>query len=266
MKPVANFASDAVLSAIAAATGRGISLLGMVVTTRIFPAETYGTWLLILTFANFFSPLATLRLEIPLVMTRTQRMVKGLLSIIVMCLFTVVVAVTGFCVFANAALIERVTGLSSDRTALIYFSVPALILLAGQILLQSTLMRAKHFRAIALVNLLIPVFSLIMTLFLPRLLLVTPQLAAIIFLTSTALGLAIAVPFLDFKLANFKDGFSNWTVARVAFRHYSVYPKFTLPLSMSASVTERVTQLVLAQAYSLDVRHRRVTSQCIFRP
>ena len=252
MKPVTNFAGDAVLSAIAAATGRGLSLLGMVATTRIFPAEIYGAWLLILTFSNFFLPLATLRMEIPLVMARTQRMVKGLCYVVAMCVLAVLIFVLAFAAFANATLVERVTGLTVHQSTLLLFSIPTVLLLTSQLLVQTALMRTKQFRAIAVINLVIPFLSLILTLVLPLIFAVTPQLAAIIFLASTGFGLATAVPALAGRIATLESMFSRWAMARAAFRQYSVYPKYTLPLSLSASVTERVTQLVLAQAYSLE--------------
>jgi O-antigen/teichoic acid export membrane protein len=101
-----------------------------------------------------------------------------------------------------------------------------------------------------MINMVSPLISLILTLLLPQFLLATPQLAAIIFLASVGLGLIIAIPAQTGWMDR-PGNFTRWAMARAALRQYSVYPKYTLPLSLSSSVTERVTQLVLAQAYSL---------------
>jgi lipopolysaccharide exporter len=251
VKPVAGFARDAFLSSAAAAAGRGISLLGLIAITRIFPADTYGAWLLVLTFSSFFLPLSTLRLEIPLVMTKSHRMAQGLGYAITLCLLIVLVSVLAFAIIASPNIIQRLTGLAETQSDLVYFSIPTVFLLAAQLLSQSLLIRRKHFYTLAVVSVLSPLLSLSLTLLLPFMVPVTPHLAAVIFLVPMGICLLVSYPSLQLGLGLHPHGFSRIAIARAAFRHYSVYPKYTLPLSLSVSVTERVTQLVLAQAYSL---------------
>ena len=248
-----NFAGDAVVTTLAAIVGRAIALVNLVVTMRLFPADVYGLWVLVLTFANFVSPLATLRLEVPLVMARTERMTIGITSIIASCTAVVAALLIAFSCLASSQLINALSGLPNDQSALMLLVAPALLLLIAQQWVQSSLMRVRKFRLLGLINVIIPVLSLFLTVALPHVFPVSASLAAAIFLISTGFGVLLALPSLKVDQGIFRPLVDRYKLARVAFGRFSTYPKYTLPFSLSFSFTERITQLVLAHAYSVEI-------------
>jgi O-antigen/teichoic acid export membrane protein len=246
-----SFSNDAALTTITAVVGRGLGLLGSLVTTHVFAAEQFGIWLLVLTFANFFLPLTTVRLEVPYVMAPTIRLRRGIWSLFGIFTALVLVCMLVFLLVSPSWVLNLATGLTSEQRRIALFSLPVLFFLTTNLVVQAELIRGKQFAAIAVMNVATPAVALVLILALPPIFGPTPEVAAIVFIVSSLVGLSCVYFGRDALKAIKVPRFRPVQTAIISLKRYSVYPKYSLPLSLSVTATERIIQLLMVQFYSL---------------
>jgi lipopolysaccharide exporter len=252
-----SYLQDTILLTSSAVIGRVFGVLGLLTTLKAFPSGVYGTWLLVLTVTNFLLPLATLRLEIPLVITKSERVANGLLSGLIALTVGLTALLAVFVLIAPQRAIYFVTGLDVQADYLLPVAIPAFVLLSSQSIFQALFLRLKQFYALAVFNLLVPIFSLAMTLILPFYFNATAELAAFIFLSSLLFGILGSLLFGKtalqkvFQSLNLTKGKLVQIAASV--RRHRVYPTYMLPYSLSSVVTERVLLLIITLGYSTEV-------------
>jgi O-antigen/teichoic acid export membrane protein len=252
-----SYLQDTLLLTLSAVIGRVFGVLGLLATLKVFPSSVYGTWLLVLTFTNFLLPLATLRLEIPLVLAKSERVAKGLLSGILALILGLTALLAVFVLIAPERAVYFVTGLDAQADHLLPVAVPAFVLLSSQSIFQALFLRLKQFYALAVFNLIVPVFSLAMTLILPFYFNATAELAAFIFLSSLFFGILGSLLFgkTAFRKILHSLDLTKGKLAQIAasVRRHRVYPTYMLPYSLSSAVTERVLLLIITLGYSTEV-------------
>ena len=248
-----SFSSDALVSFTSSIVARLITLAAVAAITRIYPAHEFGIWVLILAVTNFFHPFCTLRLDLALVLAPTRRLANGLmLAIMAITLFTTLVTIVMFAI-VPVGQIENMFAIEHTYSFLLALVPPLLVMIALQNILQMWLMRTSKFRTIGLATVVHAFFTALMIVILP-------------FLTGATIGAIVAGSMIGYLISVIVMLMKVWPdlleTARMrapvatsiaAIRHYSVYPKYMFPQSVSVIFAERLIQFLLAGIFSVEL-------------
>lgn len=246
-----SFASDAIINFAGNSLARAITFASMAFVTRIYAPADLGIWAIVFTMAGFLLPLATLRYEVAVVIAPTRRMAAALVLVIGAGSLAVAAAVAMSMLVAPHQLVEAVSGLSTDKQGLLSLVPFVLALLAGQAMLQAWLTRARKFGALSLAQLVQAIVTAAATLLLPLVAGASGATAAAGAMLGLAVALVVTAGFCGTEILAFVDRRLS-CVARSAILRFKVYPLYLVPYTLSAGLSERVIQVVLASAYSLS--------------
>jgi O-antigen/teichoic acid export membrane protein len=247
------YAGDTLISIISTVVARILALIAIMLMTRVFEPGVYGLWVLVLSFAAFFAPLANLRLDVPLVMTKDSNYDFGLLRIIFTMTLVCMTVLLGLGIFLKGGSLTTLVGLPDSKASLLLLSPIVLLLLSLQMVGQSLLLKTRDFKKLGLTSILIPIVAIALTFVFAKTGHRGAAAVTFIFIVSQSAGLMVSLfPFHRLILRGI-DIRSGWNTARDALRHFAVYPKYTLPFSISVTLTERLVQISLAKFYTLEV-------------
>jgi O-antigen/teichoic acid export membrane protein len=248
-----SFTGDAILSLFSGVAGRLITLAAMAIITRLYHAEEYGTWTLLLALANFFLPVATLRYEVALMLAPTKRLTNSLFLAIGLSTSGIALVVALIAIFLPSQSITALTGISGNNHIWLAL-IPALVWLLGiQLLLQTWLMRHTRFGWLSGAIAAQTFITALLTVTLPLLMGAVVAAAALAMVIGTIVSIAMMV-YADFeRLRAMLTTRLSLASLRSALKKYRVYPQYTLPYSLSIVATERITQIMLASAYSVGL-------------
>lgn len=245
-----SFASDTLISLGGGVVARLISLGAMPFVTRLYDAADYGVWVIVLTLGSLFLPLATLRYELALVLSPTRRMVAGLSAAMGVFTVTITLVTVVMVLLAPPEFWSAVAGLAPPRQDVLVFVPLVLILLATQLVLRSWATRNRRFVQLSLAQLAQSIVTSAGVLALPLVMGPTSMAATV----GASAGLLAAVAVLLWHAGDMVTGARRDRLPRAsrhALRRYRVYALYVVPYSLSASITERIVQLVLASTFSL---------------
>jgi O-antigen/teichoic acid export membrane protein len=246
-----SFVGDAIINLAGNSLARAITLASMAVVTGIYAPAHLGVWAIVLTLSGFLVPLATLRYDLAVVIAPTPRMAAALV-LVTGASSLVVAAVVAFALFmAPRQLLEAISGLGSDRQALLALVPFVLVLLAAQAMLQAWLTREREFGAVSLVQVVQATVTAAATLLLPLVAGASAATVAAGAMLGFSVGVVVTMGFCGREIACFADRRLK-SVIRSAFRRFKVYPCYLVPYTLSSGLAERVIQVVLAGAYSLS--------------
>jgi O-antigen/teichoic acid export membrane protein len=250
---ISAFARDIMISLGSAGLARVVTFASMACITRIYEPDAYGTWVVLLALASFFIPFATLRYDIALVIAPTRRISAGLLMAVAFVTVTIAAVVLVGVLTAPGWLLESFTGLEPAQRGMLVLAPIVVVLLAGQTVLQSWLTRERQFGALSKALLVQSIVTAAATILLPFALGANAEAAA----AGAVGGILATVFFLAWcthpSLLEAASKRRLDVAARHGLRRYKAYPLYTVPYSVSAVLSERVLQLVLAGSYSLAV-------------
>jgi O-antigen/teichoic acid export membrane protein len=248
-----SFIGDTLISLGGTGLARLTAFGSMAAITRIYAPDVYGTWVILLAVAGFFLPFATLRYDIALVLAPTRRIaaalfvaVAALTALMSALVLASVLAVPGW-------VLEIVTGFRPDQSGWLVLVPVVLVLLSCHLMLQSWLTRERQFGALSTTQIVQSMVTAAAILLLP--LAVGANAGAVA--GGAIMGLVSAIFCMAWcARPQLFEAVSRRRLdvpARHGLRRYKVYPLYTVPYSLSASLSERILQIVLAGSYSLGV-------------
>jgi O-antigen/teichoic acid export membrane protein len=226
-------------------------LLSIAGITRIYAANDYGIWILVLAFSGFFVPLTTMRYEIALVLSTGKPVMRRLFWVMLICSLVVMFFVAIAVALPSDQFLSRISGLPEHRAAWLLVTPVLLTAMGWQILVQALLTRQKQFLPINLALLTQSLVVAAVTILFGWLIAPRPAFAILGGLAGQAVNLLILCYVARKALAELLR--SRPTLANLwrAMRFYRAYPLYALPYSISISFTERLMQVFLAALYSV---------------
>lgn len=247
----ASFTRDAIVNFAGSSLARVITFASMPFVTRIYAPADLGIWAIIFALASFLLPLATLRYDVAVVIAPTARMAAALVLVIGACAVAVTFAVAVAVYTATPEFLSLISGLAQNDQGLLVALPVVLLLLAWQLGLQAWLMRERQFVALGLAQIAQAIVTVAATLLLPLAFGASAIIATEAAMMGLLIGLLLNAGAVGSRIfAHVGEGFGS--TARSATVHFKVYPLYTLPVSLSGSLAERVQQIVLASAYSIS--------------
>lgn len=247
-----SFRSDAAISMSAGVAARAITLASIPLIARYYAPADLGLLTIVLSLTQYFSPLATLRYDIAVVIAPTARMSRSLTLGLLVWIGFVALLVGALIVVVPASGWTTVSGLKSTEQGLLFLAPILLALLGSQMALQSYLTKRRMFLTLGVAQVLQAVTTPAMTL---GLLWFEP--ASGWSATQGALcGFAVSVGAMaasaGAELAPWRN--RGWPrIAAETARRYKIYPLYMLPYSLSGGLSERILQVSLVSFYSLSV-------------
>ncbi|NOX41795.1 MAG: oligosaccharide flippase family protein [Alphaproteobacteria bacterium] len=246
-----SFTGDAFVILAGSGAAKLIVLASMPFITRLYGASDYGVWVIVLTLASFLIPLATMRYDLAVVLAPTRRIAAALVLAIGVFTLAVAIGAALILLWTPSDVLKVVTGLAADRQNILVLVPLVVVVLASQAALQAWATREHQFVALSLAALVQAVVTAAAFLLLPLLLVPNAEAAA----SAAILGLLSGQVTLTVSGGTGLFVAARQRLLRVAafhgLRRYKVYAFYVVPYSLSAGITERVIQLVLASAYSL---------------
>ncbi|MDQ6703605.1 MAG: oligosaccharide flippase family protein [Pseudomonadota bacterium] len=245
----ASFTGHLAINLTGSVLARLITLASMVAITRLYAATDYGQWVVVLSLASFIVPLATMRYDIGVVIAPTRHMAAALVLAIAAGALATAFVSAAIALIAPPSVVRMVSGLTEGQQKLILLVPLVLLLLTTQTVLQAWMTRERKFAAMSLSQMLQALVTAAVTILLPFVAGASAGAAATGAIVGLVCGLFVCVWASSRNLIALIG--SNPAAAAVdAMRHFKVYPLYMLPYSLSIGILERVTQLILASAYS----------------
>ncbi len=225
----------------------------MAIITRLYHADEYGAWTLLLALANFFLPIATLRYEVALMLAPTKRLGNNLFVAIGLFISITALVAAIMLIFLPTQSITALTGLNSGNHAWLLI-IPVLVWLLGiQLLLQTWLMRQTRFGWLSAAIAAQTFITSFLTVTLPLLIGAVVAAAALAMIIGTIISTVMMVYASRDGLREALTTHLSLITLRAALKKYRVYPQYTLPYSLSIVAAERITQIMLASSYSVGL-------------
>lgn len=234
-----------------AGLSRAITLASMAFISRIYAAEAYGSWIIILSLVTFVMPLATLRYDLAIVLAVTRRMSAGIGCAILTQSFLL----SCVCFLALTLLpvraIEAISGLAATQQKFLLLLPIVIFLSAANTVFQAWSNRERNFWGVALSITLQAIVTAALTLGLPLFFGPSGWTAAAAAIT----GITTAVGVLAFQSSEFfYQSLERPFLVRAAWhgiRRYQVYAVLGIPYAISAVLTERIQQLLITNYYGI---------------
>lgn len=242
---------DLLVGGVGSVASRLVWIAAIPIVARLYSPSDVGTWPLVTAVAAIVGVLGTLRLDAAITIAHYSRRAQTLVfatSALTIAVATAIAVLIAFFPTTSA----QVMGV--DATGPILFACPLFILFTNlTTILQAWLLRSKSIAAITLANASTPLATV-------------GALIVFAFLFGPSAGsfvgaylCALAAPLTVMSYAAVQTGLFRGPIAlsgpsiRGAIRQYRVYPIYTVPQSLIAVGSERLVQLWLANAYSLEV-------------
>jgi stage V sporulation protein B len=245
------FSNNILISIFGGAVSRAITLASMALISRLYPAESYGAWIIVLSLATFIMPLATLRYDLAMVLAPSKRMSAAIAVAIVFqsslfAFFTLVGVL-----FFSEQNISAISGLSEHNQSLLIFVPVMIVLMATSVCLQAWSNRERNFLGLSISQITQSIATAVLTLLLPLKFGATPMVAA----TAASLGMFMAVlmliaqawPTLSVSLKGASIMRASWH----GIRKYRIYALLGVPYALSIVFSERLLQLIITNYFSL---------------
>jgi O-antigen/teichoic acid export membrane protein len=225
----------------------------MAFISRLYPAESYGAWIIVLSLATFIMPLATLRYDLAMVLAPTKRMSAGI-AVAIVSQASFFAGLSTLALFAISESHWRiVSGLDERDQTLLYFIPITIVLMAVNVCLQAWTNREKNFLGLSLSLISQAVVTAALTLLLPLKFGATSTVAA----TAASLGLFVAVVVLTVQAwPALYEFFKRKKVANAAWnglRKFRIYAFLGVPYALSIVFSERALQLIVTNYFSLGI-------------
>ncbi len=246
-----SFSASVFATLVGAGLSRAITLASMAFISRIYAAEAYGSWIIILSLVTFVMPLATLRYDLAIVLAATQRMGAGIGCAILAQSFLLSCLCFLALTLLPAKAIEAISGLAAKQHIFLYLLPIVIFLTAANTVFQAWSNRERNFWGVALSITLQAIVTAALTLGLPLLFGPSGWTAA----AAAIIGIATAVSVLAFQSRDFfYQSLERSFLVRAAWhglRSYQVYAILGIPYAISAVLTERIQQLLITNYYGI---------------
>jgi O-antigen/teichoic acid export membrane protein len=246
-----SFSTNVLVTLFGAGVSRAIILLSMVLVFRLYPAEAYGSWVIVLSLASFVMPLATLRYDLAMVLSVSRRMSAGI-GLAVMSLASVLALLVFLALeFLPLNQLSVLSGMNESQLPLLMLVPLVILLLAATSVLQAWSNRERNFHAISVSQILQALVTSGLTIGLPFVFGPLAWVAAL----SALMGMMAAVGVLVFQSWSVLKGILERDfIVRAAghgIRRFRVYAMFGVPYAASAVFSERLIQLLITSYYGL---------------
>jgi stage V sporulation protein B len=246
-----SFSTNVLVTLFGAGVSRAIILLSMVIVFRLYPAEAYGSWVIVLSLASFVMPLATLRYDLAMVLSVSRRMSAGI-GLAVMSLASMLALLVFLALeFLPLKQLSVLSGMNESQLPLLMLVPLVILLLAATSVLQAWSNRERNFYAISVSQILQALITSGLTIGLPFVFGPLAWVAAL----SALMGMMVAVGFLVFQSWSvLKRILEKDFIVRAAghgIRRFRVYAMFGVPYAASAVFSERFIQLLITSYYGL---------------
>jgi O-antigen/teichoic acid export membrane protein len=247
--PRSVFVSGVLRLTIANGISQCISLVGLLILSRLYTAEQVGAWALFMTVGIFLPLFAGMRYDIALVFARTGRTMRALVTLITLIsvslsLFSLVVYAL-WREFASESWLPYsafIGGYAVHIFAWGFFNVG-----------NSIAMQRNHYRLIAINRILLSVITIIL-----QVLLVSSNLFGNGLIAGTVLTMVLSGGL--FTVVYRRDYYAawrpilhrqGWNVVRIVARTYKAFPLYTLPHSLVSNAHMQITMFAIGAWYGL---------------
>ncbi len=241
---------DLLVGGAGSVTSRLIWLAAVPVVARLYSPSDVGSWPLVTAVAAIIAVLGTLRLDAAIAITHYTKRAQTLVFA-TSALTLTVSAVIALLITFLPTVSSQVIGV--DANGPILYACPLFIVFTNlTAILQAWLLRSKSIAAITIANASTPVVTVVALI-----------LFGVIFGTSAGSFVAaylcgLTAPFAAMSYAAVRTGLFKGPIPLSAgsvwrsIKLYKVYPTYSVPLSLVAVGSERLVQLWMANAYSIE--------------
>ncbi len=241
---------DLLVGGIGSVTSRLIWLAAVPVVARLYSPSDVGSWPLVTALPAIVAVLGTLRLDLAITITHYTRRAQTLVFATSVLTLTVAL-VMALLISLFPAVSSQVMGVEGN--GLILYACPLFIVFTNlTTILQAWLLRSKSIAAITIANASAPLVTV-------------AALLVFGFVFGASAGSFVAAylcglmaPLVNMAYASVRNGLFKGPIALSSgavwssIRLYRAYPIYTVPLSLVAVGSERLVQLWIASAYSLE--------------
>ncbi len=239
----------------------------MILISRIYPAEAYGSWIIILSLATFVMPLATLRYDLAIVLAPTRRMGIAI-SVAILCQAVILSFLCLLAIrFFSPSTLITLSGIDPQQVSFLNLVPIVTLLMVANTVFQAWCSRQKDFWSIATSITTQSVVTAALTLAFPLVFTASTTGAAM----AAILGIFAALAVLIYRSrSSISEALKIKHLLQAAWhgvRRFKVYAILGVPYAISSVMTERALQLLIASSFGVGtLASYFVVKQIIFGP
>ncbi len=245
-----SFKNDTIVSFVGTFSSRLISFAFLPLLTIVYSPAEYGVWSLLIAAATCLMPLATLRYEIPIVLSDDDSGAIAL-SWLIICSSLCISILSGIPIYFFKDDLAEFLNLSKHQINLI-FIVPLIVLLTTlQVVLHAWLTRKASYRAIAIAQISQTCTTTFLAILLPTIFNANAFIFIIASLSGLLAGNAVYI-YAFIKSTLICSPIASLKLLKETGLKYKVYPLYMVPYSLSTNFSERIFQVLLATNFSVS--------------